>query len=386
MQNTSIEIHACTGHSGCVTRTSSRSAGFALITIGTLLWGTGGVAGSLVAGNSALPLLSVSAVRLLAGGTLLLAAAAATGRTRRIPRTPASARRIAATAVLTAVMTASYFQSLGLAGVAIATALSLGIAPLSVAGYTAIRTRHMPAPRILAALAAGTAGLALVCGAPQARTSPAALTWGVVLAAVSGVAFAAITIMNRRVVPGLTPAPLLGISFVLAGLISLAWSVPAGIDLGSLNRTAWGALGVLTLFQTTVGYLAFYAGLQRGVSSTTAAVLSLLEPVAATVLAIVLLGQHLAILAGAGIVILLAAVLLVREPDAAARNTTADSTPDTCMPAAGTAAKGRPHQSRGGNHPPGREQCHRRARLRRDCTHLHGPARIRRKRPVLTKR
>ena len=143
-------------------------------------------------------------------------------------------------------MTAAYFQSLALAGVAVATALSLGIAPLSVAGYTAIRTRRMPAPRILAALAAGTAGLALVCGAPQARTSHAALACGVVLAAVSGVAFAALTIVNRRVVPGLTPVPLLGISFVLAGLISLAWSLPAGIDLGSLNGTAWGALGVLT--------------------------------------------------------------------------------------------------------------------------------------------
>ena len=239
-------------------------------------------------------------------------------------------------------MTAAYFQSLALAGVAVATALSLGIAPLSVAGYTAIRIRRMPAPRILAALAAGTAGLALVCGAPQARTSHAALACGVVLAAVSGVAFAALTIVNRRVVPGLTPVPLLGISFVLAGLISLAWSLPAGIDPGSLNGTAWGALGVLTLFQTTVGYLAFYAGLQQGVSSTAAAVLSLLEPVAATVLAILLLGQHLAILAGAGIVILLTAVLLVREPDAAVRTTTAGSTPDACMPAAGTDAKGRP--------------------------------------------
>jgi len=379
-------MYAFAGHSECVTRTSSRSAGFALITIGTLLWGTGGVAGSLVAGNSTLPLPSVSAVRLLAGGTLLLAAAAATGRTQRMPRTPASARRIAATAALTAVMTAAYFQSLALAGVAVATALSLGIAPLCVASYTAIRTRRMPAPRILAALTAGTAGLALVCGAPQDRTSPAALACGVGLAAVSGVAFAALTIMNRRVVPGLTPAPLLGISFVLAGLISLAWSLPAGIDLGSLNGTAWGALGVLILFQTTVGYLAFYAGLQRGVSSTAAAVLSLLEPVAATVLAIVLLGQHLAILAGAGIVILLAAVLLVREPDAAARTTTAGSTPDACMPADGTAAPGRPHQSRGGSHSPDRGRSHRRDRLRRDCTHLHGPARIRRKRPVTTKR
>jgi len=221
-------MHAFAGHSGCVTRTLPRSAGLALITIGTLLWGTGGVAGSLVADNSTLPLLSVSAVRLLAGGTLLLAAAAATGRTRRMPRTPASARRIAATAALTAVMTAAYFQSLALAGVAVATALSLGIAPLSVAGYTAIRTRQMPTPRILAALTAGTAGLALVCGAPQARTGPTALAWGVVLAAVSGVAFAAITIMNRRVMPGLTPAPLLGVSFVLAGLVSWPGACPPG--------------------------------------------------------------------------------------------------------------------------------------------------------------
>jgi drug/metabolite transporter, DME family len=297
---------------------SARSGAFALVATGALLWGTGGVAGSLVAGNSGLSLLSVSAVRLLAGGALMFAVAAATGQVRRVPRTLVSARRIGATALLTAVMTASYFESVALAGVAVATALSLGVAPLTVAACTAVRARRRPSPRILAALVVGTGGLTLVCGAPPAHTSPAALGWGVVLAVVSAVAFAASTIVNRHPRPGLTPTPLLGISFVLAGLVSLAWSIPTGIDLGTLNGTAWGALGVLTVLQTTVGYLAFYAGLQRGVSSTAAAVLSLLEPVAATTLAILLLGQHLEFLTGAGIALLLAAVLLVREPAEAA--------------------------------------------------------------------
>jgi Peptidase family M23/EamA-like transporter family len=130
---------------------------------------------------------------------------------------------------------------------------------------------------------------------------------------------------------------------LLTGRAHLTGLEPARRDRpGIAERHRVGRARRLDLFQTTVGYLAFYAGLQQGVSSTAAAVLSLLEPVAATVLAILLLGQHLAILAGAGIVILLTAVLLVREPDAAARTTTAASTPDACMPAAGTAAKGRP--------------------------------------------
>jgi hypothetical protein len=154
---------------------------------------------------------------------------------------------------------------------------------------------------------------------------------------------------------------------------------------GIAERHRVGRARRLDLFQTTVGYLAFYAGLQQGVSSTAAAVLSLLEPVAATVLAILLLGQHLAILAGAGIVILLTAVLLVREPDAAAHDHRRQH--PRCLHACGRdGCEGTTHQSRGGNHSPSRGRSHRRARLRRDCTHRHGPAQIRRKRPVLTKR
>jgi drug/metabolite transporter, DME family len=286
-----------------------------LVAIGAMLWGTGGVAATVVADHSALSFIAISALRLLIGGVLVLGYALARGQLHRSAWTKRSGRRIAVTAVLTAATTASFFEALPLIGVAPASAISLGVAPICVAAYLAVSGRERPSAITLIAIAAGCLGLGVICATSDGigGANPAA---GAVLAIVSAASFAALTVINRAPVPELSTAPLLGISFIGAGAVSLIAALPGGLPVGSLDPVAWAAMAVLAVLQTGLGYIAYYSGLRRGVPPVSAILLSLLEPVAAAVLSVVLLGQVLPIGSVIGIAVLLAAVVLsgLRRP------------------------------------------------------------------------
>lgn len=297
-------------------RSATRRSGFLLVILGAVLWGTGGVAGSVVAANSDMSWLAISALRLLGGGLIMIVVTLGTGELRRIPRTTASAKHILLTGVLIAVAGGTYFQALAFVGVAVATVLALGTSPLFVAVVTAVRGRRLPSRSVTAALILALVGLVLVCDVSPVAAGPDAwhTALGAALAVLSGLAFGATTMVNRRVVPGLSPRPLIATSFTVAGLISLVPGVAAGLGLTSMTAAAWLGLSFLAVVQTALGYLSFYLGLQRGVPATSAAVLTLIEPLAAAALAMVVLHEPLRIATAAGIALLLVAVVLVRPP------------------------------------------------------------------------
>jgi len=293
-------------------RPSTSSWGFVLVTLGGVLWGTGGLAGTAVADHSAMSWTAISALRLVGGGVLMLVLTALTGELGRLPRTAESARHIVLTAVLSAVYQVAYFESVSLVGVAVSTVISLGAAPVAVALWAAVRSRRLPGWGLLAALVAAIVGLVLVSDAPHAASGTGTEVLGVLLALVAGVSFGATTVVNRRLVRGLTPAVLIATSFTLAGLLAAVWGAFTGFRFVTVTPVAWGWLALLDVVPTVLAYLAFYGGLHRGVPSTTAAILSLIEPVTATVLAVLVLHERLTAPMVIGILLLLAAVVLVR--------------------------------------------------------------------------
>lgn len=287
-----------------------RSWGFALVAIGGVLWGTGGLAATFASEHTALSWPALSAVRLVGGGVLMLVVIAATGELRRIPRTPEAVRHIVLTAVLSAIYQGAYFQSIALVGVAVSTVISLGAAPVAVALATAIRSRRMPGWAVLAALIAAVAGLILVSGSPAQASDAGRTVLGVLLALTAGLSFAGTTVVNRRAVPGLAAAALIATSFTLAGLLVAIWGLFAGFDLASTDAAGWGWIAFLAVVPTALAYLAFFGGLHRGVPSTTAAILSLIEPVTATLLAVAILHEPLTPAESLGLALLLLAVVL----------------------------------------------------------------------------
>jgi len=295
------------------TRAQHRSigAGFALVVAAGVLWGINGPAATLAVAHSDLSWAAVSALKLLFGGGIMLVLTVFTGELRAIPRTAEAWRHILMTALLAAVYQAAYFKSVALVGVAVATVVTLGAAPVAVALGGAIRHRRMPRPGVLLALSASVLGLVLVSDHPGAASGAGATVGGVALALVAGLAFAGTTVVNRRAVPGLTSSALIATGFTLAGVPLAIWAAFAGFDLPSADAAAWVWIAVLALVPTVIAYLAFFGGLQRGVPSTTAAILSLIEPLTATLLAVVMLHEGLTPLASAGIALLLLAVVLV---------------------------------------------------------------------------
>src|SRR6516165_5139121 len=104
---------------------------FYLITSG-LLWGTGGLTGSLLSRVAGLSAMSVAACRLTAGGVLIVVLLTVTGR--GWPAGRAAWTRIAVIGVLAALYQSCYFTAVALTSVALATLVRTGPPPVIVPG------------------------------------------------------------------------------------------------------------------------------------------------------------------------------------------------------------------------------------------------------------
>jgi drug/metabolite transporter, DME family len=198
--------------------------------------------------------------------------------------------------------------------VALATLVTIGTAPLIVLGVSWLAGR--PTGR-LAPLAAGLAlaGLGLLVGLPSGFSGAAAAA-STVLAVLAAAGFAAVTLIGVRPVPGLDDLTVTGYGFTLGGLVLM----PAAGALGGLAfRTGPQALGLLAALAagpTAAAYVLYFRGLRTAAAST-GALLALLEPLTAAVLAALVLGQHLTTAGIAGAALLTAAVMVtVRCRDA----------------------------------------------------------------------
>ncbi len=116
-----------------------------------LLWGTGGLTGSLLSRAAGLPGLSVAAYRLTIGGVLIVAFLAVTGRPWPVGR--AAWTRITVTGLLAALFQGCYFTAVSLTSVSLATLITIGSAPVLVLGADRLitgrraaagRHRHLP--------------------------------------------------------------------------------------------------------------------------------------------------------------------------------------------------------------------------------------------------
>ena len=116
-----------------------------------LLWGTGGVTGTLLGRAAGLSAISVAACRLLAGGGLIVAR---TVCGKRWPTGRAAWTRIAVTGPLAALFQACYFTAVSLTSVSLATLVTIGEHPSSSSGRAVARAagaggaprHHRPGP------------------------------------------------------------------------------------------------------------------------------------------------------------------------------------------------------------------------------------------------
>jgi DME family drug/metabolite transporter len=156
-------------------------------------------------------------------------------------------------------------------------------------------------------------GLGLLVGVPANGYSPVAVLESSGMALLAAAGFAVLTLISATPVPGLDEETVTGLGFTAGGLIVLPLAAVTGGLVFRPTLPAFGWLAVLAAGPTALAYTLYFRGLRRAPAST-GALLSLLEPLTATVLSVAFLGNRLGPTGIAGAVLLAAAVLSTARP------------------------------------------------------------------------
>jgi drug/metabolite transporter, DME family len=282
------------------------SAPVLCLVLAGLLWGTGGLTGTLLGAAAGLSPLSVAALRLLAGGGLIVAFRVVPWR--RWPSGRAAWTRIAVTALLAATFQAAYFSSVSLTSVSLATLVTIGATPVIVLAAELLLGRRRLDRSGVTRTALALAGLGLLVGLPAGGYGPAAVMESAAMALLASAGFATLTLVSAAPVPGLGEEAVTGLGFTAGGLLLLPLAAVTGSLAFRPTLAAFGWLAALAAGPTALAYTLYFRGLRRAPAST-GALLSLLEPLTATVLSVAFLGNRLSPTGIAGAVLLGAAVL-----------------------------------------------------------------------------
>ena len=282
--------------------TGSRYPGPLLVLIAAVLWGTTGTAQAF-APEGAGPL-SVGAVRIAVGGVALLVFAVARDELGSLKGWPPVATFVAAAAM--AAYQPFFFAGVSLTGVAAGTIVAIGSAPAwaGLIGFLFLGER--PTPRWGLATVTAVLGSALLVGSGGSgvTVNPP----GVLLALGAGASYAAFATAAKRLLAEKPHAAVMAVAFSLGAL--LLSPVLLFVDSSWVLEPGGAPVALeLGLLATAAAYLLFGRGLSS-VPVTTAATLSLAEPLTAGLLGVLVLGEKLGSVALLGIGLLVGGLVL----------------------------------------------------------------------------
>ncbi|KZB84595.1 DMT family transporter [Amycolatopsis regifaucium] len=280
----------------------TRARSSAALVLAGVLWGTGGLAGSLLASRTGLHPMGVAAYRLLIGGVIATGYLWLTGGLRGLPRTREARRRLLTVGGLFALFQTSYFVAVSLSSVSVATMTTIGSAPVLLAIVTVVKSRRLPATWTLVSLAGSLTGLALLQWTPGEKVDVA----GVLFALLAAAGFAALTLVTATRVEGLDPLPTTAFGCLIGGAVL----APAAVWFGMAVPPHADVLALVLYFgvvPTALAYAAYFRGLE-GAHPVLAALSALLEPLTAALLSMAVLGERLGVVGWCGAVVLIAAL------------------------------------------------------------------------------
>lgn len=275
-----------------------------LVVAAGVLFGTAGTAQSL--GPTGAAPIAVGILRIQVGAIALVAVMPLLGASRR--RLPVLWRRpqILVTAVAAALYQPCFFGAVSSVGVALGTLVAVGSEPVFAGLLGWLALRHRPTLGWLVATAIAVIGLAL---RSAGRLEAGGDVLGLLPALGAGLCSACYTVAAKHQLDrGATAIEVPAASFVLGGLLlaplllgqPLAWAAsPSGVALVVY-------LGVATMAIANVLLARGIHGLPPGPTAT----LMLTDPVVATLLGVLVLGEALTPLAALGVVLVLAGLVL----------------------------------------------------------------------------
>jgi len=290
--------------------------GLLLIAVAAASWGTTGATMTLLSRDAAASPLLVGWSRLaIAAPCLVLAAAGAARLGARHPTRRAwpSLRDLPLCAALGLAMAAyqvCYFRAVTLVGVAAAALLAICSAPLLIAVLAAALLGERLTSLVRLSLGMAVAGTALLVVGPRGLDQVTGhFGLGALLALGAGVSYAVYAVAAKGLLARVTPLAVAAITFALAAVF-LAPALLAEEAPARALAAGWPLFLYLGVGPTAVAYALFTAGLTR-VPATAAGIVSLLEPLTATTLGLVVFGERLGAVGAAGALLLLLALALL---------------------------------------------------------------------------
>jgi DME family drug/metabolite transporter len=288
-----------------MTRSNSAKSGFLFVVIASILFGTTGTAQQLA--GIEVSGLFIGAARQIIGGIALVVLVLALGEKQLWKLFRTKNGMLAAAGTL--IYQVTFFIGITNNGVSIGTVIALGSAPV----FTALLSRFMLKEvikryQVMVFLIVGFGVWLLLIG----FDSKFEFSFGLLASLAAGVGYAIYTVNAKALVTA-------GVDSTTALAVAFGGAVPIAFALLAVGNWQWliGVSGLslalyLGIFPTALAYFFFGKGL-RVLSAATVATITLIEPVVATLFAVVLIGEKLAIQEVAGIAVVLVGLLALGQ-------------------------------------------------------------------------
>ena len=288
--------------------TRATTAGTWALVASSVLWGTTGTAASFLPDD--VSPLAIGASTMAVGGILLFLVSARTALVALADRE--SRRWLLIGAVGVFVYPLAFYSAMDQAGVAIGNVVALGSGPVFAALFEWLWERRGLSTRWLVATAVAVAGIALLSVGRHADDSSAGdgVLPGVLLGLLAGVAYALYTYASGRAIAvGHSGRSVMGGMFGVGAVALLPVLFLLGAPLLQSGQTV-SIAAYLAVGPMFVAYLLFGYGVTHMRSSVVTTV-TLIEPLVATVLAVIVVGERLEPVGWVGLVFILAGVTIL---------------------------------------------------------------------------
>jgi len=293
------------------TQYSSPGFGLLFVSLSAMLWGTVGIATQAVYHQSELNAVTVGFYRLaFAFPVVALLCWKIVGK-KIFEVAGHHYLKMALIGAMLAIYQVFYFAAVGYIGVALATLITLCTAPVVVSLASAVFLKEPMTRSTVYALLCALAGTSLLVGFPEGLDAQNHLFLGVALSLGSASGYALVAMLGRSIAAECHPIHSTTVAFGVGAifLFPMAASNLFSVDYATGTVTLLLYIGFVP---TAVAYSLFFLGM-RNVKASTASILTMIEPLTATILAWFIFGERLAVAGIAGAVLLLLAIVVLYQ-------------------------------------------------------------------------
>lgn len=288
----------------------SRS-GWTSVLAAATLWGTTGLVFQSLGTSGGADAVSISFLRLAMSVPFLLLMARMYVGTWHTALTLRGMLVLVVLGISMAFYQLTYVLAIERVGVAISVLISICGAPIFVALISVLWLRERFHTQTLLALVAAIIGTVLLVGLPSELNPDSYRFWTGVAIALACALFQAFYVLAARAASNVcSPMHAGGIGFAIGALVLVPFWPHDGLHL-TYSLTGWAMLLYVAAVPTALAQTLFLSGI-KGTGAIGGAIASLLEPLVATILAVIVLHERMTWYGALGALILLSGIVILQ--------------------------------------------------------------------------